>query len=37
VLVATGGSYYDSTSGDSVIAFALPKANEHNATDRQAR
>ncbi len=24
VLVATGGSYYDATSGDSVIAFALP-------------
>jgi glucose dehydrogenase len=26
VLVATGGSYYDATSGDSVIAFALPKS-----------
>lgn len=24
VLVATGGSYYDTTSGDSVIAFSLP-------------
>ena len=24
VLVATGGGYYDTTSGDSVIAFALP-------------
>jgi quinoprotein glucose dehydrogenase len=24
VLVATGGSYYDATSGDSVIAFSLP-------------
>jgi quinoprotein glucose dehydrogenase len=23
-LVATGGSYYDTTSGDSLIAFALP-------------
>jgi glucose dehydrogenase len=26
VIVATGGSYYDRTSGDSVIAFALPKS-----------
>jgi len=26
VLVATGGSYYDATSGDSVIAFSLPQA-----------
>lgn len=26
VLVATGGSYYDATSGDSVIAFSLPNA-----------
>jgi glucose dehydrogenase len=25
VVVATGGSYYDRTSGDSVIAFALPR------------
>jgi glucose dehydrogenase len=25
ITVATGGSYYDRTSGDSVIAFALPK------------
>jgi glucose dehydrogenase len=25
VLVATGGSYYDATSGDSVIAFSLPQ------------
>jgi quinoprotein glucose dehydrogenase len=25
VLVATGGSFYDPTGGDSVIAFALPK------------
>jgi quinoprotein glucose dehydrogenase len=24
VLVATGGSFYDTTAGDSVIAFALP-------------
>jgi len=24
VLVASGGSYYDLTAGDSVIAFALP-------------
>jgi quinoprotein glucose dehydrogenase len=24
VLVATGGSFYDPTAGDSVIAFALP-------------
>jgi glucose dehydrogenase len=27
VLVATGGSYYDATSGDSLIAFALPGQN----------
>jgi quinoprotein glucose dehydrogenase len=26
VLVATGGSYYDATSGDSVIAFSLPQS-----------
>ncbi|MEO6910730.1 MAG: PQQ-binding-like beta-propeller repeat protein, partial [Edaphobacter sp.] len=25
LIVATGGSYYDRTSGDSVIAFALPQ------------
>lgn len=28
ITVATGGSYYDRTSGDSVIAFALPKSVE---------
>jgi glucose dehydrogenase len=29
-LVATGGSYYDTKSGDSLIAFALPKINHHH-------
>jgi glucose dehydrogenase len=24
-IVATGGGYYDKSSGDSVIAFALPQ------------
>jgi quinoprotein glucose dehydrogenase len=24
VLVVSGGSFYDTTAGDSVIAFALP-------------
>jgi quinoprotein glucose dehydrogenase len=32
VLVATGGSYYDATSGDSVIAFSLPNSQ----TDKPA-
>jgi len=35
VLVATGGSYYDSTSGDSVIAFALPNAPTAKSGDKQ--
>jgi quinoprotein glucose dehydrogenase len=36
VLTATGGSYYDATSGDSVIAFALPQA-QTGATDRTSK
>jgi quinoprotein glucose dehydrogenase len=35
VLVATGGSYYDATSGDSLIAFALPQSQADNATSQQ--
>ena len=27
LIVATGGSYYDRTSGDSVVAFSLPDAS----------
>jgi glucose dehydrogenase len=34
VLVATGGSYYDATSGDSVIAFSLPQAQTENSGGR---
>jgi glucose dehydrogenase len=30
VLTATGGSYYDATSGDSVIAFALPQTTQES-------
>jgi quinoprotein glucose dehydrogenase len=26
VVVATGGSFYDTSAGDSVIAFTLPSA-----------
>jgi quinoprotein glucose dehydrogenase len=34
VLVATGGSYYDATSGDSVIAFSLSGPNAEKSTGK---
>jgi quinoprotein glucose dehydrogenase len=33
-LVATGGSYYDATSGDSVIAFSLPQPQANDSSSR---
>jgi quinoprotein glucose dehydrogenase len=34
VLVATGGSYYDTTSGDSVIAFSLPSSKTQKPAEQ---